>query len=609
MRNRKKRKKVSLLLLCVLLMACMMPQAAFAGSWNEDDEITITVDVFDLSTNQIHQGVGTDTVRKGDTAKIQSDNYQIPDLSKFTEQKYGRITEVTGNWYGYYRSANKGANVVFSCNSSTARITYWVTYFGDGGSGSGSGGSGGDVDTGSGGRYTWNQKVIYHSNYPSGTDIEKSVTYHVSHMVKVYTLSPLKTLDELGFSVPQGFTAATPLWSLTKDGSRPANVVSLNMDQAGTPIHLYARYNEPTPTSDTQYVITYMDGDTKVSEDKVVKGESTTTMDALTKDGFDFKGWTQTKGGSTVDYEAGARITPTGDMTLYAVWEAKSNPQPPTPGGDDPKPPAPPTLDELKEAVIVKCEAKPMQHAEETFALNDADKQTLTKVSDTEYTFSISPQAYADAYNLTPSANGKNHKLSEGQTEKVIHILWDAQSESWKIDKEKTPLPAEFKVACTDEEKPPTPSRPGHTRYIIRWMLEDGTILETDYERYGATPKYDGSTPSKAETDEFTYEFIGWRPEISMVTKDIDYTAVFKAIPKEKEPEENPTQPASEPQSTDTKDTDKKNETGKTEQRNEKDSEVPKTGDQTMANAIFYLILLVGTAGGMTICMLRKPQK
>ena len=82
MRNRKKRKKVSLLLLCVLLMACMMPQAAFAGNWNEDDKITITVDVFDLSTNQIHQGVGTDTVRKGDTTKIQSDNYQIPDLSK-----------------------------------------------------------------------------------------------------------------------------------------------------------------------------------------------------------------------------------------------------------------------------------------------------------------------------------------------------------------------------------------------------------------------------------------------------------------------------------------------------------------------------------------------
>lgn len=609
MRNRKKRKKVSILLLYVLLFVCMMPQAAFAGNWNEDDKITITVDVFDLSKNQIHRGVGTDTVRRGDITKIQSDNYQIPNLSKFTEPKYGRITEVTGNWYGYYRSANVGTNVVFSCNSSTARITYWVTYFGDGGSGSGSGGSGADVDTGSGGKYTWNQKVIYHSNYPSGNDIEKSVTYHVSHMVKVYTLSPLKTLNELGFSVPEGFTAAVPVWSLTKDGSRPANVVSLNMDQAGIPIHLYARYNEPTPTPDTQYVITYMNGETKVGEDKVAKGESTTIMGALTKDEFDFKGWTLTKDGSTVDYEADTDITPSGDMTLYAVWEAKGDPQPPTPGGDDPKPPAPPTLEGLKEAVTVKCEAKPAQHAEELFALNDADKQTLTKVSDTEYTFSISPQAYVDAYNLTPSANGKNHKLNEGQTEKVVHILWNAQSESWKIDKEKTPLPAEFKVACTDEEKPPTPSRPGHTRYIIRWMLEDGTILETDYERYGATPKYDGSTPSKAETDEFTYEFIGWKPEISMVIKDIDYTAVFKAIPKEVEPEENPTKPASEPQPTDTKDTNKKNEAGKTEQRNENDGEVPKTGDQTMANAIFYLILLAGTAGGGTICILRKTQK
>ncbi len=493
-RNREKRKKVSLLLLCVLLIACMMPQAAFAGSWNEDDEITITVRVFAQSTGN-YKKVGTDTVTKGDKY-IQSDVYKIPPLSKFTNENFGRVIKVAGNWYFPTGDRNVGSTVQFSCNSNTATITYWVDYFGN-----------------------------------SGGDVQK------------------------------------------------------------------------------QYVLTYMDGETKVGEDKVVQGKSTTAKGALTKDGFDFKGWTLTKGGSTVDYEAGARITPSGDMTLYAVWEAKSNPQPPTPGGDDPKPPAPPTLGELKEAVTVKCEAKPAQHAEEHFALNDADKQTLTKVSDTEYTFSISPQAYADAYNLTSSANGKTHKLSEGQTVKVIRILWDAQSESWKIDKEKTPLSAEFKVACTDEEKPPTPSRPGHTRYIVRWMLEDGTILETDYERYGTTPKYDGSTPSKAETDEFTYEFVGWQPEISMVTKDIDYTAVFKAIPKEKEPKEKPTQPVSEPQPTDTKDTDKKKDTGKTEQRNENDSEVPKTGDQTMANAIFYLILLAGTAGGMTICMLRKPQK
>ena len=45
-------------------------------------------------------------------------------------------------------------------------------------------------------------------------------------------------------------------------------------------------------------------------------------------------------------------------------------------------------------------------------------------------------------------------------------------------------------------------------------------------------PAYKGATPTKAEDDDYTYEFIGWTPEIDKVTGDIVYKATFKAIEK-----------------------------------------------------------------------------
>ena len=89
-------KKAIALLMALVMVLCLLPSMTLAASWEPDDEITITVDVFDYATNTIYQKVGTDTVTKGDE-KIQSNNYRIPELSKFTSQKYGRVLEVTGN--------------------------------------------------------------------------------------------------------------------------------------------------------------------------------------------------------------------------------------------------------------------------------------------------------------------------------------------------------------------------------------------------------------------------------------------------------------------------------------------------------------------------------
>ena len=64
--------------------------------------------------------------------------------------------------------------------------------------------------------------------------------------------------------------------------------------------------------------------------------------------------------------------------------------------------------------------------------------------------------------------------------------------------------------------------------YTITWKNFGGEILEVDTDvAYGATPSYDGATPTKSADAQYTYSFGGWYPGIKSVTSDASYTAWY----------------------------------------------------------------------------------
>ena len=65
-------------------------------------------------------------------------------------------------------------------------------------------------------------------------------------------------------------------------------------------------------------------------------------------------------------------------------------------------------------------------------------------------------------------------------------------------------------------------------KYTIKWVDGNGRTIEIDRNvSSGTTPEYNGKTPNKKGNRQYTYTFIGWSPEITQVTKDQTYTALF----------------------------------------------------------------------------------
>lgn len=64
--------------------------------------------------------------------------------------------------------------------------------------------------------------------------------------------------------------------------------------------------------------------------------------------------------------------------------------------------------------------------------------------------------------------------------------------------------------------------------WTITWKNYDGATLNTAEVAHGAIPEYNGQTPTKPATAEYTYTFVGWTPKIVPATSNAAYTAQFE---------------------------------------------------------------------------------
>ena len=69
-------------------------------------------------------------------------------------------------------------------------------------------------------------------------------------------------------------------------------------------------------------------------------------------------------------------------------------------------------------------------------------------------------------------------------------------------------------------------------KHTITFVNYDGTELQSSQVTEGDMPAYTGTTPTKPEDEDYTYEFNGWTPDIVAATADADYTATFTATAK-----------------------------------------------------------------------------
>lgn len=70
-------------------------------------------------------------------------------------------------------------------------------------------------------------------------------------------------------------------------------------------------------------------------------------------------------------------------------------------------------------------------------------------------------------------------------------------------------------------------------KFAVTFKNDDGTVLQSGEVYEGATPEYTGVTPTKAATDQYSYEFEGWSPAVGPVKAAATYTASYKATTRE----------------------------------------------------------------------------
>ena len=274
------------------------------------------------------------------------------------------------------------------------------------------------------------------------------------------------------------------------------------------------------------YTVTYKNGEASESAGSYKAGEWVNVKEApAAAAGQTFKGWESNVGGTV--YQPGKTFEmPDTNVVLTAIWDSETY-KITWKNGDA-------TLSETT-----------VKHGETPKYIGE----TPTKEATAEYTYTFSgwtPEPAAATADTTYEANFTQAKRS--YTVKFYNadgtLLESKQVEYGTVPKlgYKPTLEGNSQYSYTfktwspklapvtgDAEYTAVYDRTENT-YTVTWVIEGVSTTET--YTYNEMPAYKGDTPAKADTSDAVYEFTGWSPALSLVTRDVTYTAQFRTIGK-----------------------------------------------------------------------------
>lgn len=226
-----------------------------------------------------------------------------------------------------------------------------------------------------------------------------------------------------------------------------------------------------------------------------------------------------------------------GITTNETVWQVTSNTTPPTFESFTCVPAILRNGDNTTASISGAAEGTSYCYYDNRWRTMFVDEDNPAFVYDNYATYYAKPSDYV-AIQLTKSGGvfiGNDDHTFSSLDGKRLFILRDADSQWWEVTIQNNYYycPKNGKYYYYDEDEEDWKEK----TFTVTWKNFDGTtlhmsedpIIYAEYQVvYGTVPEYLGSTPTREATADYTYDFIGWTPEITPVTGDVVYTAKYQ---------------------------------------------------------------------------------
>ena len=161
--------------------------------------------------------------------------------------------------------------------------------------------------------------IFYSANGGSGAPANESTSSYAED-ITISSVTPTKTgFDFLGWcqgtSVDNNITTTDGVDSCSSNTYSASGIWSLDQTSSSNSLYLYAMWRARS------FTVTFKNnGGVGDDYSQVINGSGNLLDNNFTRSNYYFMGWGESSGTTTVTYRTGQFITPSSDMTLYAVW-------------------------------------------------------------------------------------------------------------------------------------------------------------------------------------------------------------------------------------------------------------------------------------------------